>query len=93
MTTAKHKFKVGDKVIYTNDFGVVWLKTISALYTLNGEPRYQYEDTDTPWCSIPEGNFCRADAHDISAHERGDEAFLQGKYGFTPTPEQLGGCY
>ena len=67
----EYKFAVGDKVVYTNNFGVCWgVKVITALdsrtYDLWGEthtvPTYHYADTDTPWFAIDEKNFVLADA-------------------------------
>lgn len=94
----EHKFKVGDKVVYTNDFGVCWgVKTIVSLEyrptTRDDDgpqrPTYHYEGTDTPWFSVDERNFTLAEPGDLTA--TAEE--LQAKYGFTPTVEQLGGCY
>lgn len=74
----EHKFKVGDRVVFTNDYGVCWgVKTITELcsrsYDLWGEkktvPTYHYEGTDTPWCSIEERNFQLADDEDLAIHE------------------------
>ena len=99
-----HKFKIGDKVIYTNSFGVCWgVKTIKSLETFpvtrndNGPhiPAYHYEGSDTPWCPTQEDRFVPADAQDLEWAKdanRHDQRF-QDKYGFTPTIEQLGGCY
>lgn len=86
----KHKFSIGDQVVYTNDFGVCWgVKTITALDQRTGSPTYHYEDSDTPWYSVNERNFALASPDDITA----SPADLQLKYGFTPTVEQMGGCY
>lgn len=105
-----HKFSVGDKVIFTNDFGVCWgIKIITALdtrtYDMWGEPitkpTYHYEGTDTPWFSVDEENFTAPDQDDLILYEwqrlhKGEALvaeFFQNKYGFTPTTDQLGGCY
>lgn len=94
--SAKHKFKVGDKVIYVNDFGVCWgVKTITSLetrtYDLWGEPytkpTYHYEGSDTPWYSVDETNLTKATQSDLTA----SHSELQHKYGFTPT--ELYGCW
>lgn len=93
-----HKFKVGDKVIFTNDFGVCWgVKTITSLTyrpTTRDDagprrPCYHYEGSDTPWFPVDERNLTLATKEDLSASSEE----LQKKYGFTPTIEQLGGCY
>lgn len=85
-----HKYKVGDKVIFTNDFGVCWgVKTITALDERNG-PTYHYEPTDTPWFSSAENHFQRADEEDLSKAPD-DLAFFQDKYGFVPT--ETYGCW
>jgi hypothetical protein len=90
-----HKFKVGDKVIFTNDFGVCWgVKTIIALYERTNRPTYHYADSDTPWCSVCETNFVLADEDDLDReYFASNDAYFQNKYGWSPTVEQLGGCY
>ncbi len=89
-----HKFKVGDSVVYTNSFGVCWgVKVITALDTRGDRLTYHYADSDTPWFSVGEESFTLADESDLMAARRGDAEFLQAKHGFTPTLEQLGGCY
>ena len=97
MSEKRHKFNVGDKVVYVNDFGVCWgVKTITELCDGLSEkdgPRYQYEGTDTPWFPVAERNLTLADAGDLIAAEIENLQFLQEKHGFTPTIEQLGGCY
>ncbi|QEP29900.1 hypothetical protein HYP99_gp093 [Sinorhizobium phage ort11] len=83
-----HKFKVGDKVIYTNDFGVCWgVKVITELSERTGKPVYMYEGSDTPWFHVPECNFKLAEPEDLIATIEK----LQSKYGFTPT--EWYGCY
>lgn len=90
----KHKFKAGDQVVYTNDFGVCWgVKTITALYERTGGPTYHYKDSDTPWFSVSENNFTLATPDDLRAQEDGDSDYFQRAHGFTPTVEQMGGCY
>lgn len=80
----KHKFAVGDKVIFTNCFGVCWgVKTITELDERNG-PTYHYENSDTPWFGVPEEHFRLADTEDLS-RDPSDLSFFQSKYGFTPT--------
>jgi hypothetical protein len=50
-----HKFKIGDKVIYTNSNGVCWgERTIIGLDERTGEPTYYIDPTDTPWFSVRE---------------------------------------
>lgn len=52
------KYKVGDRVIWTNDYGVNWgARTIKEV----GEPdewggRYYIYPTDTPWMYVREKN-------------------------------------
>lgn len=94
-----HTFNPGDLVIFTNDFGVCWgvKKIISQEppLTQGGSLRYHYEGSDTPWYSVDEHNFKLADAEDLEWAKDGhrhDQRF-QDKHGFTPTIEQLGGCY
>lgn len=54
------KFRVGDKVIYTNGYGIVFAdpRTITGLETWHGENyksvRYYFEPTDTPWYPVAE---------------------------------------
>lgn len=90
----RHKFSIGDQVVYTNPFGVCWgVKTITALDERSGRPTYHYEGSDTPWFSVGEENFKPASAADMAAHHAGDDTYFQETHGFTPTIEQLGGCY
>jgi hypothetical protein len=87
-----YKFKVGDKVIFTNDFGVCWgVKEIIALDERTNRPTYHYADSDTPWCSVCESNLVLADKEDLTVGDNWE--FFQDKYGWKPTVEQLGGCY
>ncbi len=83
-----HKFKISDKVIYTNDFGVWWgVKIIEQLDKRSGKPTYFHKDTDTPWFSIEEDHYQLAEPEDLTA----SSANLQKKYGFVPT--EWYGCY
>lgn len=95
--SVSHQFNVGDLVVYTNDFGVCWgVKTITALDERTGQPTYHYEGSDTPWYSVNERNFVKADVEDRVMDLWGGshkDDFFQEKHGFTPTLEQLGGCY
>lgn len=95
---ADHQFKVGDKVVFTNDFGVCWgIRIITELVWFpvtrddDGpkKPRYHFVPTDCPWYPTGEENLKLADAWDLQASAEE----LQAKYGFIPTIEQLGGCY
>ena len=84
----KHKYKIGDKVIFVNDFGVCWgVKTITGLDERSGRPTYHYEPTDTPWFSTNEENLILASRSDL----RASQEELQVKYGFMPT--DWFGCY
>ncbi len=77
-----HKYAVGDKVVFVNDFGVCWgVKTISALDERSDRPTYHYEGSDTPWFSSAEEHFRPATPEDLQA----TGAELQAKYGFIPT--------
>lgn len=90
---ADHKFSIGDKVVYTNDFGVCWgVKTISGLDDRGFGPTYHYEGSETPWFSVDESNFVLANGVDIIADAINNTAYFQEIHGFTPTLEQLGGC-
>lgn len=89
----KWKYKVGDKIIYVNDFGVAYCWTISerTLWeNYRGEllNAYHYEGTQTPWFPILEEDI----RHKA---KRGDDKLsfgeLKTKYGFTPT--EWYGCY
>lgn len=83
-----YKYAVGDKVVFVNDFGVVWgIKTIIGLDERTNKPTYYYEGSDTPWFSVNENNLIRPDAEDFDLSR--DE--LQVKYGFKPT--DYFGCY
>lgn len=87
-----HKFAVGDRVIYVNDFGVVFLWTISELTTWTrhtGEvvPAYHHEGSQTPWFPTEQKLLKRAKRSDLKL----SYAELQKKYGFKPT--EWFGCY
>ena len=90
----EYKFKVGDKVVFVNDFGVCWgVKEIIALDERTNRPTYHYADSDTPWFSVCETNFVLADEEDLSLEFDENWQFFQKKYGWKPTTDQLGGCY
>lgn len=91
-----HKFKVGDKVIFTNDFGVCWgIKTITELAlrpTTRDDlgpqrPCYHYEGSDTPWFPTDEAHLKPASEEDFTMTTEQ----LQEKHGFTPT--EWYGCW
>ncbi len=97
MPNTPHKFNVGDKVVYINEFGVCWgIKTITTqerTYNshpdyahLNGRPTYQYKGMDTPWCPVHEDRLQLANAEAL-AHE-GDDAWFQEHYGWV-TPQHM----
>lgn len=86
--TGTHRFKIGDKVVFTNCYGVCWgVKTITALDERTNRPTYHYVPTDTPWFSTGEENLRKADKQDILMDDpRGKHwDYFQQKYGFTPT--------
>ena len=59
MRKTKPKFKIGQKVVFINDYGVNWGEKIITKYEWD-EVRghtYQYEGTDTPWFYSSERNF------------------------------------
>lgn len=91
-----YKFCVGDRVVFTNDFGVCWgIRTVMHLDERTGGPTYHAVPTDCPWFSVPERNFTLATAEDEEAAKLPYEemwTYFQEKYGFKPTLEQLGGC-
>lgn len=88
MSEVKHKYSVGDRVVYVNDFGVVWgIKTIIELDERTNKPTYYYEGSETPWYSVNEENFVAPEPEDFNL----DAAGLQEKYGFKPT--DYFGCY
>lgn len=91
--TKPHRYSVGDKVVFTNCFGVCWgVKTITELDYRNG-PTYHYEPTDTPWFSTAEEHLRLADDEDLVMAEWfwDDWAYWQRKYGFKPT--ETYGCW
>ena len=51
-----YKYNIGDKVIYTNSYGVCWgEKTIIGLDTRNNKPTYFLRDSGNPeWFSVRE---------------------------------------
>jgi hypothetical protein len=84
-----YKFKVGDKVVFTNEYGVCFgVRTITGLDTRGGEPTYYHAPTDCPWFASDEKLFRPADVLDLEAHERGDTQYFQDNYGFDATLEQ-----
>lgn len=88
----KYKFKIGDKVIFVNDFGVVYLWTIAELTTwekLDGTevPAYHPEGTQTPWYPYEQSRLKKATKVDLLLTPEQ----LQQKYGFKPT--EWYGCY
>lgn len=83
-----YKYAIGEKVVYVNDFGVVWgIKTIIGLDERTNKPTYYYEGSDTPWFSVNENNLIPVAVEDFDLSR--DE--LQEKYGFKPT--EYFGCY
>jgi hypothetical protein len=57
----EYKFKIGDRVIYTNSNGVmIGEKTIIGLDTRTSEPTYYIVPTDTPWFSVSEEGLVKA---------------------------------
>jgi len=59
MNKNQKKFKVGDKVTYTNPYGVIFTgKTITRIETFSedgifpGQTRYYYEPGDSPWFPV-----------------------------------------
>lgn len=81
-----HKFKVGDVVIFVNDFGVVWRWTISEQTywdKVDGTrvPAYHHVGTQTPWFPTEESRLFKAGQLDLLR----TDAQLQQAHGFTPT--------
>ena len=84
-----YKFAIGDRVVYTNEFGVCWgVKTIIAHseagirrqpYTLR--PAYQYEGTDTPWCPVEETRLKLATPEDLTHSTDRTLSWFQEQYG------------
>ena len=88
----KYRYNVGDKVIFVNILGVVWLWEISQqttyeLHTGEVVRAYHHKDTQTPWYPTLEGELRPATKADLTA----SDAELQARYGFTPT--EWYGCY
>lgn len=88
----KYRYNIGDKVIFINIFGVVWLWEISEqttyqLHTGEVVRAYHHKDTQTPWYPTLEGELRPAIKADLTA----SDAELQARYGFTPT--EWYGCY
>lgn len=90
---ATHAFAVGDRAVFTNEYGVCFgVKTITSLetrsYDFHGQTVtklcYHYEDTDTPWFPSEERFFKLATEEDLTA----TPAELHKKHGFPTTEEQ-----
>lgn len=94
-TMIQHAFAVGDKVVFTNDFGVCsGVRTVTGLSERTERPTYYTTPTETPWFSTGEENLVPADEEDLIMDLWGFDdawAFFQRKYGFTPT--EFYGCY
>lgn len=62
---APPKYKVGDRVIWTNDYGVNWgVRTIKeVLEPDKWSNRYHIDPTDTPWMYVREKNLEPADGN------------------------------
>jgi len=64
-TTDAPKFKVGDKAIYTNEFGVCWgEKTITEIAPPEHPlskfgPHYYITPSDSPWCPVRESTLTK----------------------------------
>lgn len=92
-------YAVGDRVIYTNEFGVCFgVKTITALDTRTYDlwskdktiPVYIYEGMDTPWCGVKEDRLQPADEEDLAMHgHQGSAEYFFQKYGRLTTREEL----
>ncbi len=63
----EYKFKVGDKVIFTNDYGVVirGVKTILSIDADADHARYYIKPTDSPWYSVRERNLSPANEQEV----------------------------
>lgn len=87
-----YKYNIGDKVIFVNVFGVVWLWEISErttyeLHTGEIVRAYHHKGTQTPWYPTQETELQPATKADLTA----SDAELQLRYGFKPT--EWYGCY
>ena len=95
MTTLPYRFKVGDAVVFTNDFGVCWgVRTVTGLDERTGKPTYFLKPTDAPWFSTEESNLVAADEEDLIMARWGfDQAwpYFQARYGFQP--KEYYGCW
>lgn len=94
------KFKPGDQVIYTNEYGMCW--GVQDIEGVEWDIRrqtyvYTYENMDTPWSPVDEERLQPADEEDVThpkcvhpADAWYDETwpYFQAKYGFPTTDEQ-----
>jgi len=90
------KFSPGDRVVFTNEFGVCWgVKTITSQeppLTEGGPLRYHYANSDTPWYPVSEVNLKAADAEDLDwAGQDWEEVAMlfQAKHGRPTTRAEL----
>lgn len=61
-----HRYPIGAKVVFTNDYGVCFgVKTVTGHDERGGRPTYHYEPTDTPWFATDESNLTLADDQDL----------------------------
>jgi len=55
MSKIEHKFKIGDKVNWTNSNGVkLGVRTVIGLDVRSNRPTYFLDPIDTPWFSVGE---------------------------------------
>lgn len=84
-----HRFKKGDKVVFTNEYGVCFgVKTITELDTRGGRPVYYYAPSDSLWFPTDEEHLSLADELDLEKQKQDDMLYFQDKYGFEATNEQ-----
>lgn len=66
----KNKYKIGDKVDFVNEFGVIFKdKTITGIDTKEEDPRYFIEPCDNPWLSKKEKFLHYKDTYAIKNHD------------------------
>lgn len=83
----QRKHKVGDDVVYVNDYGVCWgIRKVIGIDERNGKPTYYIEPTDCPWFSVDENNLTKPEPSDYFYPRARSLQYFQDKYGFDLPP-------
>ncbi len=85
-----HKFNVGDKVVFTNDYGICFgVYTVRAKIPHRTVPMYSVGSEDGERVRACDDNLSKADEDDLNIPDAVASDFFREKYGRKPTQEQL----